>query len=140
MNSTYREILVSLEDFNRSCLSRFEDIPVIDCSICYQTQRCLAEPLPEYHILVHCRRLQLCLRAEVKYLQGSRLCLERNDLLAPVHDGTISFDWSPNDIIALLEVYDDHFGLRGFILLLSYTNEGVGFEGLGSLLAIFRRM
>ena len=110
-SSTHCKILVSLEDFNWGWLIRVKYIPVVDCSIGYKAQRCLAEPLPEHNILVHCCRLQLCLGTEIEYLEGSGLCLERNNLLRPVHDGTIGFDRSPNYIIVLLEVDDDDFGL-----------------------------
>jgi hypothetical protein len=138
VSSTYCKILISLEDFNWGWLICVKDIPVVNCSICHQAQRCLAEPLPENHVLVHCRRLQLCLGTEVEYLEGSGLCLERNNLLRPVHNGTIGFDGSPNDIVGLFKVDDNDFGLRGFIFLFSYTYEGIRFECLRLLSAIHR--
>jgi hypothetical protein len=93
---------------------------MVDCCIRNETKRCIAEPLPEYDVLVHCRRLQLLLLAQVKYLEGPGLCLERNDLFRPVHDGTIGFDRSPDDIVIVFEINDNYFG--GFAFLFSYTD------------------
>jgi hypothetical protein len=68
--------------------------------------------------------------AQVEYLEGPGLCLKRNDLLGPVHDGTISLNWSADDIVTVLKVDDYDFGRCCFVLLFTNTNEGIGFECL----------
>lgn len=101
------------------------------CSICDKPQGCFAEPLPEHHILIHGGRLQLGFRAQVKDLECAGLGFQRDDLLGPVHDGTVGLDRPPRNSIAILEVDDNDFrGCRaGF--LFAYANERIGFEGLG---------
>lgn len=101
-----------------------------------QAQRSFAEPFPEHHILVHRGRLQLRLLTQVEYLECAGLCLQRDDLLRPVHDGTIRLDGSSDGIIVVLEVDDYDFGGGGIILLLADADEGVGFEGLDKTSAL----
>lgn len=60
------------------------------------------------------------------------MCLQRNDLLGPVHDGTIRLDRSANDIIIVFEIDDYDFGGGAFVLLFADTNERVRFECLGA--------
>jgi len=62
---------------------------------------------------------------EVEYLQGARLCLEGDDLACPVHNGTVCLDRATDDIIAILEVDDEDFWRRGFVLLISDADERV---------------
>jgi hypothetical protein len=105
---TYRKVLVSLEYFYRSSLVWVKHVPVIDCSIRNQTQACFTEPLPKYDILIHCGRLQFGFLGKVEDLEGPRLCLQRDNLLGPVHDSTICFDRSFHYIVIVFEVnYDD---------------------------------
>lgn len=47
-----------------------------------------------------------------------------------MHDGTIGLDWPTRDIVAILELDDDDFGLGGLVLLFSDTDIGVGLECL----------
>ena len=99
---TYVEISIALEDFDRRGLGRVENIPVIDSRISDQTKGGVAYPLPEKDILIHGSRLQLGLLLEVEDLQRPRLGSKSNDLLSPVHDGTVGLDWSAGNIIAVL--------------------------------------
>jgi hypothetical protein len=86
-----------------------ENVPVVHRSISDKTQAGVAEEFPEYNILVHCRGFQLGFGRKVKYLQRPLLRLERDDLFAEVHDGTISLDGTSCDIVVVLEVNDDDF-------------------------------
>ena len=63
------------------------------------------------------------------------MCLQRNNLLCPVHDSTICFDRSTDDIVVVLEVNDNDFRGRGLVLLFSNTHERVGFECLPSAIS-----
>lgn len=47
-----------------------------------------------------------------------------------MHDGTVSLDWPPNDIVIVLQVDDYNFGGCGSRLRLADAYEGIGFEGL----------
>ncbi len=58
------------------------------------------------------------------------MSLKRNDLLGPVHDGTVSFDRSANNIAAILKFDDNNFGGCGLVFLFADADEGIGFEGL----------
>ncbi len=122
---TYREICVPVKNFRRLRLSRIKDIPVVYGSICNEPQACFAEPLPKYNILIHCGRLELLFLYEVEDLKGSLLGFEGDDLLVPMHDGTISFDRLPNDVVVILHVDDDDFGGIGRLLRLANAYEGV---------------
>jgi hypothetical protein len=42
-----------------------------------------------------------------------------------MHDSTVGFDGASGDIVAVLQVNDDNFGLGGFVLLFSYADVGV---------------
>ena len=128
--STYVQVSVTLEDLDGGGLAGIVDVPVKDGCFGDQTQGRLADPLPENDVLVQGGRLELLLLLEVENLEGSRLCAKSDDLLGPVHDGTVGLDGSPSDIVALLQVDNDDFGLGGLALLLSYADEVVGLECL----------
>lgn len=68
--------------------------------------------------------------SKVKNLQCPLICLEGNDLFVPVHKGTISLDWSSDDLIVIFEVDNDDFGIGIFSEFLTNTNEVIGFQGL----------
>lgn len=104
----------------------FKHVPVVNRVICDQSQTSLAEPLPENNIFIHGRRLELDLLRKVEDLYRPGLGLERNDLLIPMHDGTIGLDRSPHDLIAFLEVDDDDFRRCFFTSLLTHTDIVVG--------------
>lgn len=56
-----------------------------------------------------------------------------------MHDGAIGTNWSPNDIVRVLEVDDDGLGGSvGFVVDLSHTDILVGLECLNTLLAFLR--
>ena len=64
-------------------------------------------------------------------MQCSALCLESDDGLGQVHNGTVSTDRSPNYIVGTLEVDDDGLGGGvGIIVDLAHANVLVGFESL----------
>lgn len=75
-------------------------------------------------------RLQLRLGLKVEDLKGSRLCLECNDLLIPVHDSTVRVDRPPYDFIVIFEVDNDNLRFVIFVDFLANADEGIGFESL----------
>ena len=75
---------------------------MVDRGICDQTEGVCADPLPEDDIFVHGVGLQLCFLGQIEDLQSPRLCLERDDLFIPVHDGTVGLDWPLCDLIIVL--------------------------------------
>ncbi len=85
-----------------------------------------AEPLPEDNVLVHGGRLELLLLGQVEYLQGALLGLEGDDLARPVHDGAVGLDRAADDIVAVLEVDDEHLGRGIFGELLPDADVAVG--------------
>ena len=96
---------------------------------------CLADPPPKLDILLVAVRLQALLGLEVEQLQCPALCLESYDGLSQVHDGAISTNWSPNDVIRVLEVDDDSLGGSvGFVIDLAHTDILVGLECLNTML------
>jgi len=70
---THVEVCVALEDLHGCGLSFTEYVPMVDGSICNQTQSRFANPLPEDDIFVHGCGLEFLLLFEIKYLQCSRL-------------------------------------------------------------------
>ena len=104
---------------------------MVDCRICDQTQGCFAEPFPENHILIHRSRLQLLLLTEVKDLECPGLSLQGNDILGPVHNGTVGLDGSADDIAAILKFDDNDFRGCGSSLLFADADEGIGLQCLG---------
>jgi hypothetical protein len=48
-----------------------------------------------------------------------------------VHDGTIGLDWPTEDVVAILQVYNDNFRLGGIVGFLTDAEVVVGFKGLG---------
>jgi len=104
-----------------------EDVPVEDGRLRHQAQRGLADPPPEDDVLVHGGRLDLGLLLEVENLKRPRLRPEGDDLTRPVHDGAVGLDGPARDVVAILEIDDQDFGLGGFRLLLADANVGVRF-------------
>ena len=51
---------------------------------------------------------------------------EGDDFSIPVHNGTIGLDGSSDDIVIVLEVDDEHFGLRIVAWLLSNADVTIG--------------
>lgn len=117
----------SVEDFLRLILGGIEDVPVVDGIVRHQPQTPLIVPLPEHHILRHDRGLELLLRREVEYLDRPRLRLEGDDVLVPVHDGTVRVDGALNDLIIVFQVNDDDLRLLIFVELLSNANVMIRF-------------
>lgn len=97
---------------------------------CDKAESRLADPLPVLDVLAHGAGLELLLLLEVEDLQCPRLRLEGDDLALPVHDSTVGLDGPPCDIVVVLELDDDDFGLGGFALLLADAHVRVGFECL----------
>ncbi|KAK5636825.1 hypothetical protein RRF57_012537 [Xylaria bambusicola] len=100
---------------------------MIDRGLGDQAQGRLADPLPKDNVFVHGGGLELLLLLEIEYLQRSRLGTESDDLLSPVHDGTIGLDRATGDIVIGLEINNDDVGLSGTWFLVSYANEVVRF-------------
>ena len=50
-----------------------------------------------------------------------------------MHDGTISLDRTPCDLIVLLKIDNDDFGVGILGQLLAYTDIVIGFKGLASI-------
>lgn len=67
------------------------------------------------------------LGSEVEDLDGAALRLEGNNVLAPVHDGTVSVDGAPEDLIVVLKVDNDNLRLVVFVELLADTDIVIGF-------------
>jgi hypothetical protein len=123
---TYIQVRIALEHLNRVRLSCVVDVPMEDSSLGYEAEGRRADPLPEDDILVHGCRLKLLLLLQVEDLQCSRLRPQSDDLLRPVHDGTVGLDGSSDNIVPLLQVDDNNFRRRGTGLLFAYANERVG--------------
>jgi hypothetical protein len=101
-----------------------------------ECERRLADPSPELDVFLMAICLQTLLGLEVEQLQCPALRLEGYDGLSQVHDGAVSADWSPNDIVGVLEVDDDGLGGRvGFVVDLTHANVLVGLECLWRLSA-----
>jgi hypothetical protein len=47
-----------------------------------------------------------------------------------MHDCTIGLDWPTENVVAILQVYNDNFGLGGFVGFLTDAEVVVGFKGL----------
>ena len=77
-------------------------------------------------------RLNLRSSTQVEDLQCPSLSLKGNNVLMPVHDGTIGLDWSSYNLILVLEVDDEDLWGSIWIVarFLSYTNVVVGFKSL----------
>lgn len=129
---THAQVVVALKHLDRGILSRVKDVPVVDGAAGDETNRCLADPLPELNILVHGAGLEFLLLLEVEDLEGASLSLEGDDLASPMHDGTISLDRPPRHVVPILELDDDDLGLGILALLFPDTHVGVGFECLQS--------
>ena len=130
MEVTYRKVRVPIKHLDGCGLVGIEHVPVVDGAVGNHSDGGLANPLPEDYILAHGGRLELLLLLQVEDLEGTALSPEGNDLTRPVHDGTIGLDGAADDIVAVLEVDNYHFGGRGIALLLANTDKGVRLECL----------
>lgn len=108
LGDTNVEVSITLKHLDGGILSGIVDIPVVDATCRDKTNGRFADPLPELDILVHGAGLELLLLLKVEDLQGPGLGLESNDLLVPVHDGTVGLDGAAGDIVAVLELDDDN--------------------------------
>ena len=108
------QVGVAVEHFDGRGLAWIKDVPVVDTSLCNQTQALVAVPLPENDVLVHGGRLQLGLCAQVEDLKSTLLGAESDDVLGPVHDGVVSLDRATNDTVVVLEVDNNNLG-RGSV-------------------------
>src|SRR4051794_15036665 len=99
-SSAYLKISVAVKRLDGRRLGRVEDIPVIDGAVCDESQRRLADPLPEDHILGHGCGLEFLLLFEIEDLKGARLGSQGDYLARPVHDGTVGLDRATDDIVA----------------------------------------
>jgi hypothetical protein len=129
-HKSYREVGISIKNLGRLNSRGIHDVPVVDGSLGDETQASFANPFPEDNVLVHCAGLEFGFGCKIKYLKCPRLGLERNDLLVPVHDSTISLNGPSDDIVSIFQLDDDHFWLGGFIYFLADAKELVGLERL----------
>lgn len=124
---THCQVCNPVKHFKRSMLSRVKDIPMVNRRLSDQANACITVPLPEDDIFRHDRRLKLLLCLEVKDLDGLTLGFEGDNVLTPVHDGTIGINWSPDDLIVVFKIDYDNLRLIIIVDLLSYTDEIIGF-------------
>lgn len=129
-SGTYRKVGKTVKQLHWVLLGGIVDVPVIHGSVGNQTQRRLTVPLPIDNVLIHHRRFELLFRPKIEDLNCSALSLERDDVLAPVHDGTVGVDWSPHDLIVVLQVNNNNLRLIIFVELLANADVVVRFEGL----------
>lgn len=128
---------MAVEDLaRRNSVLRVEDIPVVYGLCANERKGGLTDPPPKLNVLLVAVCLQAFLGLEVEQLQCPALCLERDDGLSQVHNGTVGADWSSDDIIRVLEVDNNSLGGRiGFVVDLAHTNILVGLECLDVPLA-----
>lgn len=75
--------------------------------------------------------LQALLGLQIEELQRLSLRLESYDGLRQMHDGAVSADRPPNNIVRVLQVdYNGLGGRIGFVILLSHTDVLVRLERL----------
>ena len=127
---TYVQVSIAFEHLDRRILSSIIHIPVIDTGGCDEAESRLADPLPELNVLINGAGLELLPLFQIEYLQCPRLGLQGDDLLIPVHDGTVGLDGPSRHVVAILEFDNDNFGRSALVLLFSYANVRVGFECL----------
>lgn len=125
MLNTYLEVAVAVKHLDGRCLGGVKNIPMVNGRVCDQTKRGLACPLPEGNILAHGGRLELLLLLQIEDLKCPRLGLQGNNLAGPVHNCAVGLDGPSDDVIAILEIDDKHFGGRRLVLLVSQANVGV---------------
>lgn len=116
------------KDLDGRGLAGVVDVPVVDGRVGDEAEGVLANPLPVLDILVHRGRLELRLGLEVEDLQHLGLGLQGDNMTGPVHDGAVGLYGAPDDIVVVLEVDDDDFGLA--VLRLLYADVGIRLECL----------
>lgn len=116
---TYLQLLLTIKDLARARrVAAIEDIPMVYGLGADKRQRSLADPPPELNVLGVGVRLQPLLGIEIEELERPTLRLKSNNGLRQMHDGAVSANRPPDDIIRVLEVDDDGLGGRvGFALL-----------------------
>lgn len=96
----------------------------------------LADPSPELNVLLMAVCLQALFGLEVEKLQCPALRLESYDGLSQVHDSAVGANWSPDDIVCVLEINDDRLGgCIGFVVDLAHADVLVGLECLEAVSA-----
>lgn len=130
---SYLELLSTVEDLARCRGILLEHVPVVHGLCADKCKRRLADPSPELNVLLMAVCLQTLLSLEVEELQCPALRLESYDGLSQVHDGTVGANWSPDDIVCVLQVDDDRLGRGvGFVVDLAHTDVLVRLERLRS--------
>ena len=127
---TYLKIRAPIKDLDGGGLTGIEDVPVIDGVLGHEAQGGLVEPLPKDDVFAHGMRLELLLLVEVEDLEGPLSGLKGDDVLVPVHDGTIGLDRSARDIVVVLQVDNDDLGRCVLRRSLANADEAIGFQGL----------
>jgi hypothetical protein len=130
LSQTYRQLRIPIKDLDRSRLGWVPDVPMIDRRLGHEAETTLAIPLPKDHVLVHDSGLEFLFDPQIEDLNSSRLCLESDDLLGPVHDSAIGVDGSFDDFIAVFEVNDNDLRLVVLVDLLADANIVVRLQSL----------
>lgn len=99
---TYRKVGKPVKHLRRVLLGSVVHVPVVHGGVGNQTQRLFTEPFPVDDILVHHCGLELLLCLKVEDLNCAPLSLEGDDVLGPVHDGTVGIDRPPHNLIVVL--------------------------------------
>lgn len=124
--------MLAIEDLARRRRgAAIEHVPMIHRLCADKRQSGLTDPPPELNVLVVSICLQALLGLQIEELQCLSLGFESYDGLRQVHDGAVSADWPPDDIVRVLEVDDDRFGGRvGLVVLLANADVLVRLERL----------
>ena len=131
----YRETRIAIKHLLGLLLRLIKDIPVVYRCIRDKTERIDTNPFPKSNVFMELCRLDLLSLAQVKNLQCPSLCLQSNNVSMPVHDSTVCFNRSTNNLIVVPEVDDIDLWLCIRIIagFLSYADKVIGFEGLGEV-------
>ena len=76
-----------------------------------KTKRSFIDPSPENDVFVHITCLETLLCSKIEKLKSPRLCFQSNNGFGKVHYRAVCPNRPPDDIVQIIEVYDD--GLRG---------------------------
>ena len=123
----HRKIHVTVKQFLWAGIRTLKNLPVEDRGLGNHAQSGRTDPFPVNYIFIHCCRLELKLLTKIEDLEGSLVCLERNDLPIPMHNGAISLDRSPDDLIVVFEVDDDDLWGSIFTKLLTHAHKVIRF-------------
>lgn len=119
---TNRQVSNSIKHLDWSMLSGIEDIPMENRRFRNHSDAGIAKPFPEHDILGHYSGLELLFRLEVENLDGFALGFEGDNILAPVHDGTVGVDGPSDDLIVIFQIHYNHLCFLFVADFLSYAD------------------